>query len=130
MKRFSRGGGGHTGYEGAWRHCKTNSALLAIYISTWNTKKRILLCKCFQESKLLQEYREKGLNENHNENVHFFQNFPEYDLASALGSNDVGHPFERPHQVPGDSNCLCKLYYACNICLAENYPHCFSYPII
>lgn len=54
-------------------------------------KKRILLCKCFQESKLLQEYREKGLNENHNENVHFFQNFPEYDLASALGSNDVTH---------------------------------------
>lgn len=28
------GGGGHTGYEGAWRHCKTNSTLLAIYIST------------------------------------------------------------------------------------------------
>lgn len=93
-------------------------------------KKRISLCKCFQESKLLQEYREKGLNENNNENVYFFQNFPEYDLASALGSNNVGHPFERPHQVPGDSNCLCKLYYACNICLAENYPHCFSYPII
>lgn len=31
---FMGGGGVHTGYEGAWRHCKTNSALLAIYIST------------------------------------------------------------------------------------------------
>lgn len=30
----------------------------------------------------------------------FLKNFSEYDLASALVPDDVGHAFKRPHQVP------------------------------
>lgn len=87
------------------------SAIIASLMPAWYTRKCIFLFKCFQESaSLLQEYREKGLHVNHDENVQLIKGFLNMIIhcTSALVPGDVAHPFKRPQQVSGDSHCLCN----------------------
>lgn len=44
--------------------------------------------------------------------MYVLKKIPEYDLASAPVPDDIGHPFKRPYQVPGDGNTACTIYLA------------------
>lgn len=35
--------------------------------------------------------------------IYNYQNFPEYDLASALLPDEIKHSLQKSHQVPGDN---------------------------
>lgn len=83
------------------------SDMLATYILPWNTPKRAFYClnvsmnrkSCYKN--IVQRVYVKTIIQKYN-----YSKLSWYDLASALATDDVAHPFKRPHQGPGDDNGL------------------------